>query len=334
MLSIDGSYGEGGGQILRYALALAAITKIPFQIYNIRKGRKKPGLMNQHLAAVRACGRVGSARVEGDEYGSTELKFIPGEIRGGDYRFDVAAERGSAGSVALVLQALLPVLVATEQRSRISVRGGTHVPFAPIYDYLNEVLIPTLYRLGLDIKASIRSYGFYPRGGGEVSVEIGGGEIGPLNLGPRGRLLRLKARSVVANLPEEIAVRQLKPITERYPDIETEVRVVSSVGAGTYIFIKAEYEEFLAGFSALGKKGKPAEKVGEECLEEFLAFDRSHRGLDPHLADQILIYLLDAKMGSRYVTSKVTSHLRTGIWIINQFLPDRASLTGDVVEIR
>ncbi|RKX71565.1 RNA 3'-phosphate cyclase [candidate division WOR-3 bacterium] len=332
MLEIDGSYGEGGGQILRYSLALAGLTRTPFRIFNIRKGRKKPGLMPQHLASVRAVKEITRGEVAGDEHGSLELVFRPGPVQAGEYSFDVAEERGSAGSVALVLQAVLPILASIPEKSRVIIKGGTHVPFAPIYDYLDSVLFPFLIQLGLDLRCQIKSYGFYPKGGGEIEVLIRGGRTRPVELIERGGRVRLKATSVVANLPESIALRQLNPLRERLSPLETEVKVVRSKGPGTYIFLKAEYERTIAGFSALGRKGKPAEVVGKECLDQFLNFEKQS-GIDHHLSDQILIYLINSDGKSIFKTSQVTNHLKTGIWIINRFLPDRVRIKGSVVEV-
>jgi len=333
MLEIDGSYGEGGGQILRYALALSAITGRPFRILNIRRGRKKPGLMAQHIASVRAAARITGAVVDGDHYGSNVLVFRPETITAGSYQFDVAEERGSAGAVCLVLQTIVPILLLAEGHSEIRVKGGTHVLFAPIFDYWNLIFAKTLRRIGIEVNGKIIKYGFYPKGGGEVLIRLKGSRPAPVNLLARGRLKAILAVSGVANLNPRIAERQIKPIRDRFTDLDCEIKEVQSVSPGTYIFIKAEYENVLAGFSALGRKGKPAEAVGQECLEQFLQFEESKGAVDPYLADQILLYLLMAEGESSFIPARITNHLKTGIWIINQFVDDAIALKNGLVEL-
>lgn len=333
MLEIDGSYGEGGGQILRYGLALSVMTKRPFRIYNIRARRKKPGLMPQHLTSIRAAAKISGAEVRGDHYGSTDIQFIPGEIKPGSYSFDVAEERSSAGSVSLVLQSVVPVLILANEESQIVVKGGTHVPFAPIFDYWNLIFAEMLKRFGIDLFGRIISHGFYPKGGGEIFVRVKSQRPRPIDLIDRGRLIKISVISAVSNLSKNIAERQVSPVREKITDLDVDVRVISSVGAGTYILIRAEYENVVAGFSALGRKGRPAEKVGNECLGQFLKFHNSKGVIDRHLSDQILIYLLMAKGRSRFIPPVITSHLKTGIWIIDQFLDGAATIKNESVEI-
>ncbi|NNG47233.1 MAG: RNA 3'-phosphate cyclase, partial [Deltaproteobacteria bacterium] len=205
MIEIDGSHGEGGGQILRTALSLSCLTGKPFRIVNIRKGRKKPGLAPQHLVSVRAASEISGAQVSGDRQGSVELVFSPGEVKGGDFSLDV----GTAGSTILVLQSIVPALLFTRGKSTVTVRGGTHVPFSPSFHYAASVLVPALGRLGAKLSLSIGSYGFYPKGGGAIRSEIFPSEgIRPLGLPERGKIHAVTGWSAAGNLPLSIARRQ------------------------------------------------------------------------------------------------------------------------------
>ncbi|MEO0115956.1 MAG: RNA 3'-terminal phosphate cyclase [candidate division WOR-3 bacterium] len=218
MIKIDGSFGEGGGQILRTALALSSVLAKPFLIFNIRKGRKKPGLLAQHLTGVRAVAKITEAEKEGDEFGSEKLLFHPKKILPGKYEFDVAEERGSAGSVTLVAQSVLPILFFAERESEVSLKGGTHVPFSPIFDYLKEILLPTIKRLGYEAEGEIKKYGFYPVGGGEITLKIrplSFSSFANISNSKRGDLSFLKVISRVANLPLTIAERQAKRVKEK-----------------------------------------------------------------------------------------------------------------------
>jgi len=349
LIEIDGSFGEGGGQILRTALALSAILKRPFKIYNIRKGRKKPGLLAQHLTGVKAVAKITNAQVEGDKFNSLVLTFSPGEISSGDYEFNVAEERGSAGATTLVAQSILPILFFGKGKSTVRLSGGTHVPKSPIFDYLNEVLLPVIRNLGYDAEALIRRYGFYPVGGGEIiiksSAPIRNQSPFPINKSlKRGEARVLKIVSRVANLPLSIAERQmrrteelLKDLSANSPSLRTE-KIVDRVSAncpGTYLFIKAEFSNIIAGFSSLGERGKPAEKVAEEAVKEFLSYYESDAVFDPHLADQILLFLA-LSVGKKkeneisFTTSRITNHLITNIWTIKKFLDISIDLVGEL----
>ncbi|MCX7785847.1 MAG: RNA 3'-terminal phosphate cyclase [candidate division WOR-3 bacterium] len=330
MLRIDGSYGEGGGQILRTALSLSAILKIPFEIYNIRKGRKKPGLLAQHLTSVNAVSKICNAEVTGNTFGSTRLTFVPKDIIPGEYEFNVAAERGSAGAVTLVAQSLIPILLAT--KSRLVIKGGTHVPFSPPFDYLAEILLPFLRRYGYNIEAKISQYGFFPVGRGSITIEFRpSSNIKTITtISERGKLKKLTLISRAANLPLSIAERQsahfLKLLKVDFPQIEIEqiTETIKAACPGTYLFLKAEYENIIAGFSNLGAKGKPAETVAEEVYQEYKSYLLSEHGVfDFHLADQICIFLAKQNVSNITInTNKITEHLKTNIWTIQQFLPN------------
>lgn len=330
MLRIDGSYGEGGGQILRTALSLSVALKVPFEIYNIRKGRKKPGLLAQHLTAVNAVAKICNAEVSGNTFGSTCLTFAPGEVKAQEYEFNVAAERGSAGSVTLVAQALIPILLTT--KSRLLIKGGTHVPFSPPFDYLAEVLLPFLRRYGYNVEAKILQYGFFPVGRGSIIIDFKpSSNIRKIStITERGKLKKLTLVSKVANLPRTIAERQssqfIKLLQIDFPQIEIEwiAEEVRAACPGTYLFLRAEYENIIAGFSSLGSKGKPAETVAEEVYLSFKSYLLSEHGVfDSHLADQICILLALQNISNITInTIKITEHLKTNIWTIQQFLPN------------
>jgi len=335
MIDIDGSHGEGGGQILRTALSLSCLFRKPFRMFNIRVGRPKPGLMPQHLAAVGAARRISGAQVSGDGRGSTELVFSPGEARGAEFVLDI----GTAGSTVLVLQTIVPALLFASGESEVVVSGGTHVPFSPSYHYGAGVFVPALRRLGLDIRLSIESYGFYPRGGGKIRARILPAKaIAPLRAVERGKLLAVTGQSGVGNLPAAIAERQkeaalakIRPAI-RGSGVAAEVRTVSvpTPGQGTFVFLTAESEGMVAGFCALGARGKRAETVGEEAADAFLDHDATGAALDPHLADQLVPYLAMSGGESVFTTSRVTPHLLTNLWAVGLFRPFRYDVEGEL----
>ncbi len=326
-IEIDGSFGEGGGQILRTALSLSCLTGSNLKLFNIRKGRKKPGLMPQHITCVLAVSEISNAQVFGKEIGSTELTFAPKEIRPGNCFFDIK----TAGSSSLVLQTLLPPLIFADKSSHIIIKGGTHVPFSPPFHYISEIFFPMLNRIGVQTESSVDKYGFYPKGGGEVHFKIFPVEkIKRLSLISRGKLLSLQGYSGVSKLPISIAGRQrdsvLRELSPLYADVQ--ILDVPSSGEGTFVFLKSEYQNALAGFSSLGKRGKPAEDVGKEVAERFINFYKTSACLEPHLADQIVIYLSFAQENSSFTTSRITQHLMTNLWVIEQFLNIRYEIKG------
>jgi RNA 3'-terminal phosphate cyclase (ATP) len=335
MIEIDGSHGEGGGQILRTALSLSCLLRKPFRMVNIRKGRRRPGLAPQHLASVRAAREISGAEVVGDREGSVELLFSPGEVAGGGVSLDV----GTAGSTLLVLQSILPALLFAGRKSAVTVRGGTHVPFSPSFHYAASVLVPTLGRIGMELSLAIGSYGFYPRGGGEIRAEISPSEgVLPLRLPERGRILAVKGWSASGSLPEAIARRQrsaaMETLRSRLPDgsfpVDIEVLSVPTPGQGTFLFLAAETEHCVAGFASLGERGKRAEAVGEEAAAALAAHCSTGAALDPHLPDQLAPYLALCGEGSAFTTSRVTEHLLTNLWAIGLFHPFRFLVEGEV----
>jgi len=328
MIEIDGAYGEGGGQILRTALGLAAVLGRSVRIERIRAGRAQPGLAAQHLTAVWALAAVCDAGLEGDELGSQTLVFAPGRPpRAGDYAFDVAEARpgGSAGAIALVLQALLPPLLLAAGDSTLTLRGGTHMAWSPPFDYLRDVWLPTLRAAGVTADLTLERWGFYPVGQGEIQARIRGraAALRPLRLEQRGPLRRVGGRAVAANLPAHIPQR----MADRARALLSAADVAAAVTAervraacpGAGIFLTARYEGASGGFSALGRPGKPAEEVAEEAVAALLAHRASGAALDVHLADQILTPLALASGPSSFSAERASRHLETNAWVIERF---------------
>jgi len=338
-VGIDGAHGEGGGQVLRTSLALAVLTGRPVRIERIRAGRKKPGLRPQHLTAARAAGAVCGAKLEGDELGSQTLVFIPGgPARPGEYAFDVAetARRGSAGSVGLVLQTVLLPLALAGGESRLTLRGGTHVSWAPSVSYLERVFLPVLAQMGARVEIELARWGFYPAGGGEVRVRIAGGvrALSSLQLTERGELRQVWGTAAVTNLPAHIpqrmAARARNVLAEAGLSAHVEPSRLRGDGPGAGIFLFAEYAHAPAGFTAYGRQGLPAERVAEMACEELLAHHRAGCPADPYLADQLVLPLALAEGESWLVTSRISQHLLTNVWVVCQFLARELIVEGDL----
>lgn len=323
MLEIDGSYGEGGGQLLRLAVALSAITGIRARITNIRARRDKPGLAPQHLAGVHAVGELCSAKIEGLSLRSQEIVFEPVKLRGGDYRFDI----GTAGSITLVLQALLPVMLAAHLSCKVHIIGGTDVRQAPPVDYLREVLIRLIERLGARITLHVLRRGYYPRGGGEVEVAVRPARLVSMIFENAGLRKAIRGVSHVANLPEHIALRMKQAALERLgvygADTAIETQVLdreAAFGPGGAIVCWVESEHTVLGAARVAERGVPAEVLGEAVGAELVADLAAGAALDKHATDQILIYLALAGGGS-FSTREVSLHAQTAMWLIEQFLP-------------
>jgi len=337
MVVIDGSTGEGGGQVLRTALTLSVLTGQPVEVHNIRAGRPKPGLRPQHLTAVHAAAAICGARVEGAELDSQALRFAPqGPAQAGRYAFDVAqiAGQGSAGAVGLVLQTVLLPLALADGESHLTLHGGTHVPWAPSVDYLKEVFLPTAARMGIRAEIELVAWGFYPVGGGEVQVRIEGraGPLAPLRLTERGPLRRVWGFGVAANLPshipQRIANRARNVLRGAGLPADVQARRVRSAGPGAAVFLFAEYEGVAAGFAAYGRKGLPSDKVAQAACDELLAHHRTGAPVDPHLADQLVLPAALAQGTSIIVTSAVTGHLLTNLSVVQAFLPVEVEVEG------
>ncbi len=328
VIEIDGSYGEGGGQILRTCLALSCLFLKPFHIFNIRKKRKKPGLMPQHLSAVNIMALISGASVKGAEYGSTELTFYPKNIKPGNYFYDI----GTAGSTMLVLQTILPCLIFLKDRSYITLRGGTHVPMSPSYHYIEGVFTKILKRLSIELRLSIESYGFYPEGGGVVRAEVIPSQgIIPLNLIERGEIKRLTGCSCVSNLPLEIAKRQKDSLSNLLRPFRPDITIsqVPSNSRGTFIYLEVESENSIAGFTSLGERGKKAEDVGMMAGMEFKRYHESGMALDRHIGDQIVLYLALSSERSILTVEEITEHLVTNLWVMKKFHDFRYSIEGE-----
>ena len=336
-IHIDGSLGEGGGQVLRTSLALSALTGQPVQIDNIRARRRTPGLAAQHLAGVRALASLCGAELKGDSIGSSRVDFAPGgAVQAGEYVFDVSAlaGQGSAGAVTLLLQTLLWPLLYVEGESRLTLRGGTHVAWSPPADYIRDVLLPTLAPMGVDVACELTGWGFYPVGGGEWQVTIlpATAALRPLLLEERGELVKVTGVGVAAELPSHIAQRISNRAQNvlRQADLPASITAerVRSKGPGAGIFLAAHYQKSSAGFSALGRQGKPSEAVAEEACEAMLTHHIAGAPVDPHLADQILLPLALADGRSVYRTSKITQHLLTNAQVIQDFVDAEIVIDG------
>jgi RNA 3'-terminal phosphate cyclase (ATP) len=319
MITIDGSFGEGGGQILRSALALSLVTGKAFRIENIRAGRRKPGLLHQHLTAVKAAVRVGAAQSGGAELGSTDLYFAPQSINAGHYRFDV----GTAGSCTLVLQTVLPALLTADGHSEIIVEGGTHNPSAPPFDFLAKCFLPIVNRMGPQVSATLERPGFYPVGGGRIVFSIEPSKtLAPIELLNRGQITRRLARALVALLPTEIAERELRTIGNKLhweQDVLRPEVVVNTHGPGNAVIVEIESEHITEVFTGFGRRGVRAEQVATETADAVLRYLDANVPVGRHLADQLLIPMALAG-GGRFRTLSPTQHTTTNIHVIEQFL--------------
>lgn len=326
MLEIDGSHGEGGGQLLRTAVALAALTGTAIRFHSIRAKRDNPGLAPQHLAAVRAVAELCGARVDGLALYSREIVFEPRRLRGGEFRFDV----GTAGSATLVLQALLPVMTVAEAGVRVEVSGGTDVRGAPPVDYLHQVLLPLLARMGVDVRLVTRRRGYYPRGGGAVEVSVKPVRVKPLRLLHPGKLLRIDGRAHVANLPLQIAERMSAAARERLKSCEGPVHCETvslgseeAIGQGGAVAMWAQCEHTVLGAARVAERGVRAETLGAAVGAELAADLAARATVDIHAADQILVYAALAGGESSFTTRELTNHAQSAMWLIEQFLPVR-----------
>jgi RNA 3'-terminal phosphate cyclase (ATP) len=320
MLALDGSFGEGGGQILRTSLALSLVTGVPFRLDNIRAGRKSPGLLRQHLTAVQAAAEVGKAEVSGDALGSRTLMFRPGRVAGGAYSFSV----GSAGSATLVLQTVLPPLCLAPERSTLTLEGGTHNPFAPPFDFLATTFLPLLGRMGPRVEAHLERPGFYPAGGGRFRVAVEPAlRFEPLVLLERGPIQARRARALVSRLPLEIAERELKVAARKLglqPHELAAEEVRASAGPGNVLFIELRSKPLAEIVTGFGERGVRAEAVASRAVKEAQRYLQAEVPVGEHLADQLLVPLALARGGS-FRTLAPTEHTRTNAEVIGKFLP-------------
>jgi len=330
MIEIDGSYGEGGGQILRTAIALSAITGKAVKINNIRANRPNPGLRPQHLHAILALKELSNAKVKKAKVGSTVLEFVPGRVEAKHIKVPIK----TAGSVTLVLQALLPAMAFVGGSFEIT--GGTDVPWSPPIDYLRHVTLFALKKMGLEVKIEVRRRGHYPKGGGLVVGEVKPWkEKRPLVALKWHKINRFTGISHATNLPPHIAERQAKSAEETLKSfyslpVEIEREVSHSLGPGSGIVVWAETDSLRVGGDALGKRGKPAEVVGKEAADELIKQLPSGMAVDKFLGDQLIPFL--AFTGGEIGVVEVTNHLLTNIWVVERFLGRIFEIDGELGE--
>lgn len=337
MLQLDGSVGEGGGQILRTALGLSLVTGTPFTIDRIRAGREKPGLLRQHLTAVQAAAAVGKAEVSGAAIGSRFLKFRPGAVEPGSYSFSV----GSAGSATLVLQTVLPALLTAKGSSTLSLEGGTHNAWAPPFDFLEKAFLPLLARMGAKVAVKLERRGFYPAGGGRFTAAIEpASRLERLDLPVRGKVAAQRGAAIVSSLPAGIAQRELKVLERSLSMDRTRLKVVedrTSTGPGNVVFVEVESEHVTEVFTGFGEKRVSAEAVAEKLAKEVRDYLEAEAPVGEYLADQLLIPLALAGGGS-FVTTPLSSHSTTNMEVIREFLSrkftvDRSAETRHRVDV-
>lgn len=322
-ITLDGSQGEGGGQILRSALALSLITGRAFRIHRIRAGRSKPGLMRQHLACVEAAVRIGSATAEGAALGSQELTFTPAPLVTGTHEFRIA----SSGSTMLLLQSILPALLLARQPSDLVLEGGTHNPFAPPFPFIEQAFLPLLRRIGFDVTATLDRPGFHPNGGGRCRVSIRpAGNLDQLRLGDvrtPGAPLAAWARICLAGLPRQVAQREAETLRRRLA-LDPEQCMVhehaEALGPGNTVHVFTAGDGFANVFTGFGSPRVRAEQVAGDALASAEAFIASGASVDEHLADQLLLPLAIARGGS-FTTTAPSNHTRTQSLILQEFLP-------------
>jgi RNA 3'-terminal phosphate cyclase (ATP) len=324
VLTIDGSQGEGGGQILRTSLTLSLVTGTPFRIERIRAGRERPGLLRQHLTAVEAATAVGGAEVDGAQLGSPELVFRPRGLRPGAHRFAV----GTAGSATLVLQTVLLPLAVAGAPSTVRVEGGTHNPGAPPFEFLDRAFLPLLARMGAKATATLERHGFYPAGGGQLSVEIVPAErLAPLSLLERGAVTRRRARALASHLPRRIAEQELAVVRARlgWDPAELEVEIVGAGeaagprGPGNVLLLEIESEHVTEVFTGFGEVGVRAETVGERAVHEARRYLDAGVPAGTHLADQLLVPLALAR-GGAFATLPLSRHAASNVEVVREFL--------------
>ena len=320
MIELDGGVGEGGGQILRSALTLSMVTGQPFRIARIRANRAKPGLMRQHLVAVQAAARISGARVTGAELGSSELSFVPGRIKGGDYHFAI----GSAGSCTLVLQTVVLALLYAEQSSTVRITGGTHNVMAPPVQFLQQAYLPLLARMGAHIDITLLRHGFYPAGGGEVVATVRPcAQLKKLALMERGAYIAGYADALVAGLAPNVGVRELDCIGAAMEWSGSQLRLhrlPGEQGPGNAVLITLEHAYVTEVFAGFGAKAVRAESVAQEAIDQARAYVESGGAVGEHLADQLMLPMALARGGS-FTASIVSSHAKTNADVISRFLP-------------
>jgi RNA 3'-phosphate cyclase len=334
MIEIDGSIGEAGGQILRTACALSAVTKKPCRVFNIRKNRPKTGLMTQHLLGIRALAQFCNGKLEGDFLGSEEIKFYPGEA----YRDRVSVNIPTAASITLVLQTLIPPVLFASVPVKITFDGGaTDTFFSPSIDHFRYVFLKTLEKMGAKVKVNILRRGYYPEGGAKVEVKVFPSKLTNLNLTEGSSLKKILVISGASNIlkDKKVAERQIAGVREILGKLklptEEKVEYYDTPCPGSQICLVAEFENTVIGADNLGKLGKRAEDVGKEVALELLKEQKSGACLDKHLADQILPYLALASSNSQVTVSEITNHCRSNIWLIEKFIQGNFKIKDNLI---
>ncbi|MBS3112983.1 RNA 3'-terminal phosphate cyclase [Candidatus Woesearchaeota archaeon] len=359
MLYIDGSYNEGGGQILRTALALSTLTGTPFEMQHIRKGRKDSGLKNQHLHCIKVLQKYCNAKIGHAILGSNKILFIPGKIKGGKVEIDI----GTAGSITLMLQSLLLPALFADKKTIFKIKGGTDVSWSPQIDYLNNVILPHLTKYA-EIELRIIKRGYYPKGGGEIEIKIrpkhqlsnysnfleliddfriNKPQFDLLN---QGQLLQIKGISHASQDLENARVAERQANSARLElakldapiNIHTEYCETLSQGSGLTLWARFSLKQetdfdnpILLGADMLGTKGKSSENIGEECAQKLISEIKSQAPVDEYLADNLLPFL--AINGGSIKTSKITPHTQTNMWVIEQFLGKMFKVEGNVIKV-
>lgn len=326
-IEIDGSQGEGGGQILRTSLSLAACYGKPIHIRHIRQGRKKPGLMRQHLACVNAIKKVCNAKVKGASIGSTAIEFIPDKIQAGDFHFAV----GSAGSSTLVFQTVLPALLLADKPSTLVLEGGTHNPMAPSYDFIKHAFLPVLKQMGIECSIEIERYGFYPVGAGKWAIKITPSkQYIPIKIDQRGRLLASHAQCIGAGIPEHVLEREKKQLLAKlnWPEQSIETKKVNALGSGNIVSLRLSYPKVTEVVESIGEVGISSERVANKAVELLQHYQKTSAPVGQFLADQLLLPMAITAGGS-FVTGSLSEHCRTNIAVIQQ-LTDRVIKTKEI----
>jgi RNA 3'-terminal phosphate cyclase (ATP) len=328
MITIDGSTGEGGGQVLRTALALSIATGRPFRLDNIRSGRKKPGLLRQHLTAVQAAASVGDAQVDGGTLGSGAITFVPRAIRAGEYRFAV----GTAGSATLVMQTVLPPLLTASDESTLVLEGGTHNPWAPPFDFLQRTFVPLVSRLGPRIETTLNRPGFYPAGGGSFAVTVRPAKtLGGLELAARGEVVARRVTAMIANLPRHIAEREVRVALDGlnwHRDCGSVITFDGLAGPGNLVMIELESEQVSEIATGFGEIGVAAEAVADQAVKEMRRYLAAGVPVGLHLADQLLTVLALSE-GGMFRTMGLTRHALTNIEVIRHFVDVRIAVVEE-----
>lgn len=324
MIEIDGSLGEGGGQMVRSSLALSLLTGKSFRLFNLRAGRKKPGLKRQHLTAVKAAATVGNAAVSGAELQSSEITFEPDAITPGSYEFSIS----TAGSITLVFQTILPALMMSSGPSKVTLTGGTHNMMAPPFDFLDRSYLPLLNRMGPQVELKLNRHGFYPAGGGQFEATIVPTEkLNGLEVIRRGKLVQRRVRAIVSKLPIEIAKRETARVVRRLNwdrAIKEHIEARDPIGPGNILIAELEFENVTASFPGFGQQGISAEKVADGVVREVRRYLKTDAPVGPHLADQLMLPMAIAaafsNANSKFRTGPLTQHSITQADIIRKFL--------------